>query len=327
MKKLNLILLFLLLLLLTGCSVRNNIKYYHQYYEPVKSVNSYDLMQEAFNEAIKKYGKPKYPVQQIYLYSSDKRDSIAEYAMGDISNWNGLINKIVKNDTVFLDFQNPQKLSIKTKLEIVCYLNKTISNSNLTNQFFFFSSSKKQSNRKVLDKIFSDAVLHIPFKTKVRTGFSLTEIVDKEKGIYAIYIDAEENSNLFKLLLFHEVVHLLNPEIFDWYLEGFNNCFSEYMAKKLNISWDIWNDRFLNNYSTKKGPYAIAYKMMNEIKKTVPLKYNKIIQFVKYKTMIDIEKWITTLSKKNAIKVKAIIYKYSRDLRKVKGRLNSFEIP
>ncbi len=327
MNKQNILLLFLLIHLFMGCSVRNNIKYYHQYYEPIKSVDSYDLMQVALNEAIKIYGKPKFPVNKIYLYSSDKRDSIAEYAIGDISNWNSLIKRIVKNDTVFSDFQNPQKLSIKAKLSILCYLNKIISSSNFTNQFFFFSSSQKKSNRKVLDKMFSDAVLHIPFKTKVRTGFSLTEIVDKEKGVYAIYIDAEEKSNLFKLLLFHEVVHLLNPEVFDWYMEGFNNCFSEYMAKKLNISWDAWNDRFLNNYSTKKGPYAIAYKMMNEIKKTVPLKYNKIIQFVKYKTIIDIEQWITTLSKENAIKVKTIIYKYSRDLRKVKGRLNSFEIP
>ncbi len=312
--------------LLMGCSVRNNIKYYHQYYEPIKSINSYNLMQVALDEAIKIYGKPKNPVQLIYLYSSDKRDSIAEYAIGDIANWNSLLRQI-ENNNIFSDFQNPQNLSIKTKLEILYYLNKIISNSNLTNQFFFFSSSQKQSNRKVLDEIFSDAVLHIPFKARVRTGFSLTEIVDKEKGIYSIYIDAEENSNLFKLLLFHEVVHLLNPEIFDWYLEGFNNCFSEYMAKKLNISWDIWYDRFLNNYSTKKGPYAIAYKMMNEIKTAVPFKYNRIIQFVKYKTMINIEKWIETLSKENAIKVKGIIYKYSCDLRKVKGNSNSFKIP
>ncbi len=233
MKKINIILWGIILISFFGCNSfkKQNVNFYHQYYEPVKTPVSYNLMQITLTEAKKLYGKPKYPVKEVYLFRTKNRERIAEFAISDVRNWNLFTQKIKENKKIFKKFNFSKNLSIKSKLKLIQNLNNIVSGESLVNEFFFFSSNRRKSNRNYLDKILGKSVLNLPRDSSVGTGFSLTEIVDKENGIYAIYIDAELDSNLFKLLLFHEVLHLLNPDVFDWYQEGFNNCFSEYMAK------------------------------------------------------------------------------------------------
>ncbi len=67
--------------------------------------------------------------------------------------------------------------------------------------------------------------------------------------------------------------------------------------------------------------------MMREILEIAPNESKNIMEFIARKSSIDIDKWLKTVPKNKRIEIRNIIIKYSKDLNKVKGRNNSFEIP
>jgi hypothetical protein len=92
----------------------------------------------------------------------------------------------------------------------------------------------------------------------IAEGFSLTEIVDAEAGIFAIYISVPPQHPEFYPLLAHEIGHLKQPSLLnDWGMEGFCMIFSEDLCRELGKDWSVWKKRFAQD---PNDPYARAYQ-------------------------------------------------------------------
>ena len=93
---------------------------------------------------------------------------------------------------------------------------------------------------------------------KVAEHFSLTEVVDAEAGVFAIYISVPVNDDEFYPLLAHEIGHLKQPSLQDdWEMEGFCMVFSEKLCAAQDKDWSVWTRRFAED---PKDPYARAYQ-------------------------------------------------------------------
>jgi len=163
---------------------------------------------------------------------------------------------------------------------------------------------------------------------RIAEHFSLTECIDSTNGIFVIYIEVDPTHPSFYPLLGHECTHLINPKIFDWYMEGIATQFSEDLCKKEGKSWAEWTKRF-NKNST--DPYALSYQMMHQIKQTVSpqtyaaiLRYRAPNHFSPSRERIDIIAWLKTLSPKEQTKVISIIRRYEKQLLAHKSKQYDF---
>lgn len=92
----------------------------------------------------------------------------------------------------------------------------------------------------------------------IAEGFSLTEIVDAQAGVFAIYISVPPSHQEFYPLLAHEIGHLQQPSLADdWEMEGFCMVFSGDLCRQQGKDWSIWERRFRED---SKDPYARAYQ-------------------------------------------------------------------
>lgn len=95
-------------------------------------------------------------------------------------------------------------------------------------------------------------------KYRIASHFSLTEIVDADAGVFAIYIAVPESDLEFYPLLAHEIGHLKQPSLRDdWEMEGFCMVFSEALCLELGKDWSVWTRRFSEN---EADPYGRAYR-------------------------------------------------------------------
>ena len=80
---------------------------------------------------------------------------------------------------------------------------------------------------------------------RVATDFSKTEIVDRERGVFCIYLAALPTHERFYYLLGHEIGHLLRPEIVGSAAEErFCNEFSRQLCARENRPWSAkWETR------------------------------------------------------------------------------------
>jgi hypothetical protein len=92
----------------------------------------------------------------------------------------------------------------------------------------------------------------------IAEGFSLTEIVDAQAGVCAIYISVPPSHAEFYLLLAIEIGHLQRPSLVDdWEMEGFCMVLSEDLCRQQGKDWSLWERRFRED---SKDPYARAYR-------------------------------------------------------------------
>ena len=93
---------------------------------------------------------------------------------------------------------------------------------------------------------------------RIAEGFSLTEVVDAEAGIFAIYVLAPPDHAEFYPLLAHEIGHLKQPSLVDdWDMEGFCMVFSEELCHQESKDWSAWKRHFRKH---SNNPYARAYR-------------------------------------------------------------------
>ena len=160
--------------------------------------------------------------------------------------------------------------------------------------------------------------------------FSLTECLDEENGIFVIYIGVDPDHENYYALLGHECAHLLNPFITDWYMEGLATLFSEWVCEELGKDWGSWAQRFERS---QRDPYAVSYRMMQQLHAAFPAAYYRIPRFAVVNgrngpwRQVDIDAWIGTLATTEQAAAREIIGSSASVLRKHTNRQYGFAVP
>ncbi|MCF7816999.1 MAG: hypothetical protein K9M54_03865 [Kiritimatiellales bacterium] len=165
---------------------------------------------------------------------------------------------------------------------------------------------------------------------RIGEDFSLTECVDSTNGVFVIYLAVDPGHPNYFPLLGHECIHLLNPFIIDWYMEGIATLFSEQYCEETGREWGDWKRHFMR---TRREPYALSYRMMLELQQALPDAYPALIRFTAEngkgpdKRRIDIDAWLATLSEVQRDAALDIISAYADVLRKQVSAQYYFTVP
>jgi hypothetical protein len=160
--------------------------------------------------------------------------------------------------------------------------------------------------------------------------FSLTECIDPENGIFVIYIGVDPDHENYYALLGHECAHLLNPFITDWYMEGLATLFSGWICEELGKDWGTWTLRFER---LQRDPYAVSFRMMEQLHSALPEAYYRIPGFAVTNgrgdtwLKVDIDAWMNTLSETERKTAREIIRPCVSVLRKNTNRQYGFAVP
>jgi hypothetical protein len=166
---------------------------------------------------------------------------------------------------------------------------------------------------------------------RIGEDFSLTECVDPTNGLFVVYIGVDPGHSNYYALLAHECVHLLNPQITDWYMEGIATVFSEQACSALGKEWGDWKRHFIKSH---RDPYALSYRMMSELLDVFPDHYPRLMYCTAPNgngsarwQRIDIDWWIGSLPEGRDQEALDIIEPYVDVLRKHTGTLYDFAVP
>lgn len=165
---------------------------------------------------------------------------------------------------------------------------------------------------------------------RIGEDFSLTECLDATNGVFVIYLAVDPGHPNYFPLLAHECVHLLNPFVIDWYMEGIATAFSEQMCAETGREWGDWKRHFMR---TRRDPYALSYRMMLELQQALPDAYPTLLRFTAEngkgpgKLRIDIDGWLGTLSEPRQDAALDIIAAYAEVLRKKVSAQYYFTVP
>jgi len=166
---------------------------------------------------------------------------------------------------------------------------------------------------------------------RIGEDFSLTECVDPTNGLFVVYIGVDPGHSNYYALLAHECVHLLNPQVTDWYMEGIATVFSEQACEEVGEAWGDWKRHFLQS---RRDPYALSYRMMSELRAAFPDQYPSLVHCIEPNAngpdrwlRIDIDQWIAALPDERREEALHIIEPYVNVLRKNTGKLYDFAIP
>lgn len=133
---------------------------------------------------------------------------------------------------------------------------------------------------------------------RIGEDFSLTECIDETSGVFVIYIGVYPDDENYYGLLGHECLHLLNPHIIDWYMEGIATLFSEEVCADMGLGWGDWKRHFMRS---RREPYAVSYRMMMALKEACPVEYPSLVLHTATNGKgpewfrIDIDAWLDTL--------------------------------
>ena len=172
----------------------------------------------------------------------------------------------------------------------------------------------------------------VPDAWRYRLGedFSLTECVDATNGVFVIYLAVDPGHRDYFPLLGHECAHLLNPYVFDWYMEGIATVFSERICAETGRKWGGWKRRFERS---RRDPYALSYRMMLDLQRELPAEYPSIPQFTAEKgkgsdrLRIDIDAWLETLPAARRASALDIVSKYAKVLNRNASEQYYFTVP
>lgn len=162
-------------------------------------------------------------------------------------------------------------------------------------------------------------------------NFSLTQCVDPTNGVFVIFVGVGPDHRNYYALLGHECAHLIDPRITDWYMEGIATVFSEQVCAAQGKKWGDWRRRF--GRRSRKEPYALSYRMMQELQVMFPDEYSLLVQHTVPRAefpelrRIDIDGWIETLSEEQQVVAVAIIQPYIKKLRKKVSAQYDFQEP
>ena len=365
-----LLLLFLFVCLTCSCTLlKRTPVVWHQHYEPVEQQNALLFTYEALDDAQNFFGSSIVPVQHIHIRHSIPRKHYALLTRADIVNWgqlaadlisfrnSALLNSLwAKFDLevrqIILKGSKGDSLSLQQQLTVVAALNKLIRDrtfyhigafsavtlSPSLQKHLTVSSFTKNDlaeielvNRQLLEALLPASILPMPSPRYAKKGVELCECLDCRKGIFVIYISVGPGDPAFFPQLGHEALHIINPYLYDWYVEGLCNVFSEKICTAQGIPWTIMERHFQKERT--KDPYAISYFMMREIYDTAGEYIKTFLGYAvwsdakKSKMHIDIDRWLSTLPVGMRTEIVGVINVFGAQLQKNKMVRNSFIMP
>ena len=89
--------------------------------------------------------------------------------------------------------------------------------------------------------------------------------IDDENGAYTITLSRQPEEFAYQGQLGHEVGHLLNPYLYDPYVEGLNTVIAEHYLKSGQMDWSPWQQYLANSDTTEQRFYGSTYRMMTEV--------------------------------------------------------------
>jgi len=323
---------------------------WHQQYEPMEDVSLVSKAHEILAEAERLLGKPTLPVRNIHIRRSVARKNPVLLSRADIVSWERLCDRISslkteeipgrELDSFLIELRNisekgvckkKSNLDYKEKTEIIDELNRLIFSGNFRRgdgrRFFRQNAGER---RAALHRIFPESVLPTPASIYKTTGFELIEILDESEGSFVVYVEPAREDPLFFFKLSHEICHLVNPYVYDWYVEGLCNLFAEHMTKKEGI--EIGEFRDSTSRLGDRDPYSASYLMTRAVKETAGEDVWRLFQFAvpsgaeEKKMRIDIDSWLYTLSPEKRREVKNIIRRWSGPLKRINIK-NNFTVP
>jgi hypothetical protein len=321
---------------------------WHQCYEPVEDREVLDYVSSCLTEAQQLFGPPAIPVREIHIrYTRLRKDRYGVTRAALIAP-SQLSKQVLSSPTpahrrfqellppsalAVLKRARAMPLSLEDQLHLTQSLNTLIDDPALGKdpllrplgraassgfRLSFSRSSHRKTNRRILEALFPRSILPAKKPPLVATKFNLCECIDRTRGAFALYIASKPGSDQFYLELAHETAHLLNADLFDWYVEGANNVFAERMAAKTGRSWEPWQKLF--HRGRKKEPYALAYAMMKEVMTAAGAEGMKtLLSCAEPRTdgphqRINISAWLATLPLQDAGRVDAAISRYAHPL-------------
>ncbi len=165
---------------------------------------------------------------------------------------------------------------------------------------------------------------------RIGEDFSLTECSDSTNGVFVIYLAVDSGHPNYFPLLGHECLHLLNPYITDWYMEGLATAFSEKICKDSGREWGDWERHFRRS---RREPYALSYRMMQELQQAFPDEYPLLLKSTAANQThanwlrIDIDAWLDLLDEERRGTALEIIEPYVKGLKRQVSQQYDFTIP
>lgn len=350
-----------------GCSFHGGEKniVWHQYYQPVENEKILSYVWNSYYEAGKAYGPSHIPVDEIHIRQSVARYSNAILARADVVDWqqltaNACAHKIISTESAWLDFQKiscaadsvrrGSYFPLSIRLSILDKLNSLIQSDLFRSDYllsehksqdialadsfvtkkYFFKKNGLAANRRILEAVFPKIILAMPEDHYVPEGIQLCEMMPQVRGSFVLYIASDPYGLQFIPQLNHEVFHLLNIHLYDWYVEGLSSVFSEYYTEKSGYSWQEMRLFFLEHQ--QHDPYAMAYFMMKDIYCVAQLYMKTFLKYAVWtdkqqgKMHIDIDAWLASLPQFIRNNVVSIIQKHEKNLHKHKGTKNYFNL-
>ncbi len=154
---------------------------------------------------------------------------------------------------------------------------------------------------------------------RIKEDFSLTEVVDTTNRVVAVYISEDPGNPQYFPLLAHECVHVLNPLVRDWYMEGMASVFALKVCRDLGRPDAGWAARFEHD---RLEPYACSFRMMSALQEHFPDEYSMMIQHAVADTerpgwqRIDIDGWIALLPPERRTEAYEVITPFAKILKR-----------
>ncbi len=353
------------LLVLAGCGLEQQAPSgpWHQRYEPVDDPEVLAYVDKCFVEAKRLFGPPIVRVREVHVRWSEARRNVYRLCRADIADWPALVRVLASPSTAgeryVAGMLSPgarkalllagQGMNWRAQLMVVADMNRIMQDMRflahpglhslelpedlrrgLRGGELRDSRNRLRVGRRMLSVILPGLILPAPKRVGMGTGFSLCECTDSRRGIFVIYIDARPRTADFYLKLGHEAAHLLNANLYDWYVEGLNTAFSRHMARMTGKTWQPFADLF--SRGSKRDPYAISFFMMERVWGIAGRDMRNFFRFAvpsghHGRMEIDIDGWLRSLPVGKRGRVIRCIGRYAPGLYRHRGKLNRFNWP
>jgi len=162
----------------------------------------------------------------------------------------------------------------------------------------------------------------------VAEDFSLMEMVaGAEHGV--IYLGVNGRDDRVWFLLAHEVVHLLNPVLRDWMMEGVASWFAVAFCEEQGVEVAGWRRRL----EREKDAYALSYRLVRDLAAIDEAAVRGLLAFAVVDEQrpnwerLDVEGWLVSMTAERRGELLAVMAPYMESLAAAANDEVAFTVP